>query len=94
MAKVVLAALLGAIVGGFGLTLLVKAGPAPVISVPMPQPGAGPTPVAVDLSGIVSKLALIAGVCSGSLIGALAGLAGSRLAEGSQTPRAWPTKGK
>ena len=74
MGKVALSALVGAIVGGVILVLVAKMGGPAVIQVGT----AASVPQAVNLDGIVFKLALLLGVSTGALVGALAGVAANR----------------
>ncbi len=83
MSRVIIAALLGAILGGVVLAAVAAVGPEPAVTIPMPQ---GNGRESISLASIVSKLAIILGACTGALVGALAGAAASREAMGGSAP--------
>jgi len=78
MARVLYSSILGAILGGVVLAMVANFGAEAAVTVPMPQANGGTHNETISLAGIVSKLAVILGVCTGALVGALAGAAGSR----------------
>jgi hypothetical protein len=78
MAKVVTSSAFGAILGGVILAMVANAGSEAAVIVPMPQANGSVRNETISVGSIVSKLAIIVGVCTGALVGALAGAAGSR----------------
>jgi hypothetical protein len=78
MARVIYSSLLGAILGGLILAMVAGFGTDAAVTVPMPQANGGVHNETISVGGIVSKLAIIFGVCTGAMVGALAGAAGSR----------------
>jgi hypothetical protein len=82
MNRVVGAALLGAILGGVVLAVVAAVGPDPTVTIPISQANGGARAETISLASIVSKIAVILGVCTGALVGSLAGTAASREALG------------
>ena len=78
MARVIYSSLLGAILGGLILAMVAGFGTDAAVTVPMPQANGGVHNETISVGGIVSKLAIIFGVCTGAMVGALAGAASSR----------------
>jgi hypothetical protein len=78
MARVIYSSLLGAILGGLILAMVANFGSDAAVTVPMPQANGGTHNETISVGGIVSKLAIIFGVCTGAMVGALAGAAGCR----------------
>jgi hypothetical protein len=82
MTRVVGAALLGAILGGVVLAVVAAVGPDPAVTIPIPQANGTVRPETISLASIVYKIAVILGVCTGALVGGLAGAAARREALG------------
>jgi hypothetical protein len=82
MTRVVGASLVGAILGGVVLAVVAAVGPNPAVTIPIPQANGTVRPETISLASIVSKIAVILGVCTGALVGGLAGAAASREALG------------
>ena len=78
MVRVLGGSVLGAMVGAAVLAAVVGFGAEPAVTIPMPQANGGVHPETISLANIVSKLAIVLGVCTGALVGAMAGLAASR----------------
>src|SRR5207245_1589553 len=78
MTRVVGASLLGAILGGVVLAVVAAVGSDPAITIPLPQANGQIRPEIISLGSIVSKVAVMLGVCTGALVGGLAGAAASR----------------
>jgi hypothetical protein len=95
--RVVYSAILGAVIGGATLAIVASAGADPVVVVPVPQLSGGVKNEHINLSSVISKIAIVLGVCTGALVGARAGAIGSSsLDETPPTPanrpktRSWP----
>jgi hypothetical protein len=84
MARVICCSILGAIVAGVILAIVASSGSPLVVSVPIPLASGAISHQDISLASIISKIAVILGVCTGALTGALAGVAGGR------TPHAEP----
>jgi len=82
MIRVVSASLLGAILGGVVLAIVASVGSDPAVTIPIPQANGGVRQETISLASVVSKVAVILGVCTGALVGGLAGAAASREALG------------
>lgn len=82
MTRVVGAALLGAILGGLVLAVVAAVGPDPAVTIPIPHANGTARPETISLASIISKLAVILGVCTGALVGGLAGAVASRQTHG------------
>jgi hypothetical protein len=80
MARVIYCAILGAIAGGVILAIVASTGSEAVVSVPIPLASGAVSHEDISLASIISKIAVILGVCTGALAGALAGAAGGRTA--------------
>jgi hypothetical protein len=78
MARVIYCCLLGAICGGVILAVVANSGAAAAVSIPIPQASGAISHEEISLASIISKIAVVLGVCTGALTGALAGLAASR----------------
>ena len=78
MARVIYGSLLGAILGGVILSIVAGLGAEAAVTVPMPQANGGVKNEIISVAGIVSKLAIIFGVCTGAMVGALVGAASAR----------------
>jgi len=88
MMRVIGGSLLGAILGGVVLAVVAMVGPDPAVTIPIPQANGTVRPETISLASLVSKIAVILGVCSGALVGGLAGAAASREALGGSGPAA------
>ena len=88
MIRVLGGAAIGAIVGGAILAAVAAFGADPAVTIPMPQTNGGVRPETISLASIVSKVAVVLGVCTGALVGALAGLAAAREARADPTSSA------
>ncbi len=88
MGRVVIGALVGAVFGGSALAMVAAMGSEPAVTIPIPQANGAVHPEIISLASIVSKLALILGVCTGALVGALAGVAANREALGTSASAA------
>src|SRR5262249_42528750 len=89
MFRVILAALVGAIVGGVLLFFVAWIGGPLIVWYPVHQPGALGMQDAIDYSRLVSKFAVVLGACSGAIVGAIAGaVAGS-----TNSPQPRPARG-
>src|SRR5258707_1371809 len=75
MTRVVGASILGALVGGVLLAIVAAIGPDPAVTIPIPQANGTVRPETISLASIVSRIAIILGVCTGALVGGLAGAA-------------------
>ena len=73
MAKILICSLGGAIVGGFLLFVVAQVGEAPVVYFPVHKPGTTGMQDVINYQAIVSKFAIIMGVCTGGVVGAIAG---------------------
>jgi hypothetical protein len=78
MARVIYSSILGAIAGGVILAIVAGTGSAAVVSVPIPLASGAVSHEDISLANIISKIAVILGVCTGALAGALAGAAAGR----------------
>jgi hypothetical protein len=78
MAKVIVSALAGAIVGAVVLVVIAKMGGQASVSVSLPQPSGAMGTQEISLQGIITKLALIMGFSAGAIAGSLAGSAAKR----------------
>jgi hypothetical protein len=78
MVRVIGGAVLGAIVGGVVLAVVATVGAEPAVTVPMPQANGGVRNEVISLASVVTKVAVILGVCTGAMIGGLAGAAAAR----------------
>ena len=83
MTRVIGASLLGALLGGVVLAIVAAVGPDPAVTIPIPQANGTVRPETISLASIISKIAIILGVCTGALVGGLAGAASSRETPGS-----------
>jgi len=66
-------AVAGAVVGGILLFLVAQIGEAPIVWFPVHLPGTNGMQDAVSYERIVTKFAVIMGVCSGAVVGAIVG---------------------
>jgi hypothetical protein len=73
MIRVIVCALVGAVIGGVLLLLVSRIGEQPVVWYPVHQPGTSGLQDAVDYSRLVDKFAAVLGVCSGAIVGSIAG---------------------
>jgi hypothetical protein len=78
MLRVLGGSALGAIIGAAVLAAVASFGAEPAITIPLPQASGGVHPETISLASVVGKLAVILGVCTGALVGALAGVAATR----------------
>jgi hypothetical protein len=88
MFRVLGGAALGAILGGAVLAAVAAVGAEPAVTIPIPHANGTVRPEIISLASVVSKFAVIMGVCTGALIGALAGSAASREAVGGSAASA------
>jgi hypothetical protein len=94
MVRVVLGAIIGAIVGAMVLMVVAGIGADPAITISMPQGNGSSRPETISLASVVSKVAIILGLCTGALVGALAGVAADRESSAtSASTRARPVRG-
>jgi hypothetical protein len=82
MMRVIGGSVLGAILGGAVLAAVAAFGAEPVVSIPIPHANGSVRPETISLASIVGKIAVVLGVCSGAVVGALAGVAAAREASG------------
>ena len=75
MVKVLACAAVGAIVGGVLLFVVSQIGEDAVVFYPIHQAGTLGKQDAINYGAIVTRFALIMGVCAGAIVGAIAGLA-------------------
>jgi hypothetical protein len=73
MVRVVSASLIGAVIGALVLMTVAGIGADPAVTIPIPQGNGTARPETISLASVVSKVAVILGICTGALVGALAG---------------------